>query len=117
MSARLARSLLIVLTILGLLAPRVSAVLAFAAPGVRTIVICTGDALRTIRIDEEGDAVPVVEHSDHCVLAHAADTAQRIAAAPVLAPVPGPAARADRDLVPAGRPRAARPPPRAPPAA
>lgn len=110
------RSLLVLLTILGLLMPRVSGVAASVVPGGMTVVICTGQGMMTLRVDGQGNPVPVVEHPDQCVLAHAADTAVRTEVAPVAAPavdavVPG------GDLIRAEGHRAARPPPRAPPAA
>jgi hypothetical protein len=117
MSARLIRSLLIALTILGLLLPRIGAAVTLVAPGVRTIVICTGEGLQTIRIDADGTPVQGVDHADHCVLAHAVDTAVRTEPAPLLAPLVDRVTWASGDLVRARGYHAARPPPRAPPAA
>lgn len=117
MLQRPTRSLLLVLTILALLMPRVSAVAASVAPGVRTVVICTGQGLQTLRIDEDGKPVPVASHPDHCVLAHSADTASRSEVPPLFAPVVGWVPRRSGDLVRAEGYRAARPPPRGPPAA
>lgn len=116
MSHRPTRVLLIVLTILGLLMPRISAAVAYAVPGARTVVICTGDGLTTIHIQDDGTPVPVFEHSDHCVLSHAADTAVRVEPSPVAAPLPDRVARSTGSLVRASGYRAARPPPRGPPA-
>jgi glyoxylase-like metal-dependent hydrolase (beta-lactamase superfamily II) len=114
MPARLPRVVLVGLIILGLLMPRVSAVVASVAPGVQTIVICTGAGLQTIQIGEDGKPVAVSHQVDHCVLTHAADTAGRVEPAPVLAPL---AWAIDRpgDQVRASGYQAARPPPRAPP--
>ncbi len=111
-----ARTLLLVLTILGLLMPRVSAVAAAAVPGVRTVVICTGQGMITLRLDARGDPVEVVDHPDHCVLGHATDTAPRAELAPLIAAVVDRIVRPAGDLVRAEGYRAARPPPRAPPA-
>lgn len=110
------RSLLVLLTILGLLMPRVSGVAASVVPGGMTVVICTGQGMMTLRIDEHGNPVPVADHPDHCVLAHAADTAVRAEVPPVAAPVVD-AVATSGDLIRAEGYRAARPPPRAPPAA
>ncbi len=111
------RSLLVLLTILGLLMPRVSGVAASVVPGGMTVVICTGQGMMTLQIDENGNPVPVADHADHCVLAHAADTAVRAEVPTILAPLIDRVARPAGDLVRAEGYRAARPPPRAPPAA
>lgn len=84
MHARLVGSLLIVLTILGLVAPRFSAAFASAGSGVRTVFICTGAGLQSIRIEESGDPVSVSQHDDHCLFAHASDTTVRIDPLPTL---------------------------------
>lgn len=117
MLVRVARSLLIVLTILGILMPRISAAIAFAASGVETVVICTGDGLRTIRIDADGNPVPVTEHPDHCLFAHVADTAVRAVPPALPATLVATVPRRSGDLVVLSAERAVRPPPRAPPAA
>lgn len=118
MRLRLVRSLLICLTILGILAPRISAVAALAAPHADVLVICTGKGLVTLRLDADGNPVPLGEpQPDHCVLAHAADTAVRVEAPPVrMEPAPAPP-RPSAGLVLLSDAQAARPPPRAPPAA
>lgn len=119
MRLRLVRSLLICLTILGILAPRISAVVAaLAAPQANVLVICTGKGLVTLRLDADGDPVPLGEpQPDHCVLAHAADTAVR-PRRPRLRMEPAPAPpRPSAGLVRLSDAQAARPPPRAPPAA
>lgn len=114
---RLTRSLLVLVTILGLLLPRMSGVAASVVPGAMTVVICTGQGMMTLRIDESGNPVPVADHPDHCVLAHAADTAARAEVPPLVAPLLDTVAQPVGDLIRAEGYRAARPPPRAPPAA
>ena len=44
----------------------------------RIFVICTGDGLRTIHIDENGDATQISDEAIACVLKSAADTAQAV---------------------------------------
>jgi hypothetical protein len=119
MAARLARSTLILLTILGLLMPRVSAVVALVAPGAETVVICTGSGLQTIVIDSEGKPVPVpLSHQpDHCLLSHVADLGDRATPEPAGAPLVGEVAGLAGDLVRLSDYAGARPPPRAPPSA
>lgn len=117
MSCRRLASLLVVLAILGLVAPRVSAVFASAAPGVQTIVICTGDGLHTIQIGEDGKPVSVSEHSHPCVLCHVADTSVRPEPAPLRFAFEGEVATSAGHLIRSGRLHAPRPPPRAPPLA
>lgn len=117
MRVGLARTLLICLTILGLLAPRISAGLALAAPGAQTVVICTGMGMQTLRLDAEGNPLPAEEaQPDLCLLVHAADTAMRMALPPAAAELAAVARRPDVDLVLLSDAQAARPPPRAPPA-
>ena len=117
MQPRLTRILVVVLTILGLLMPRVSGVAASVVPGMVTVVICTGAGLQTLTIGEDGKPVPTSSRPDHCVLAHAVDTAVPAEAAPRAVPA------VDAVVRPTGAQRrveacrAARPPPRAPPAA
>lgn len=116
MSVRWLRALLIVLTVLGLVAPRVSAVVAIAAPGTQTIVICTGNGLQTIHIGEDGKPVQVADHPHQCVLSHATDTSVRVEPAPVgivfeRAPLAVSVDQIRTDLL-----HAPQPPPRAPPA-
>lgn len=121
MTARLARLTLLALTILALLLPRVSAAVTLVAPGARFVVICTGAGLETLLVDEAGVAVPLPPEAghgpDHCILAHAADTAVRVAPEPSKAPLVGLVARQPRDLVAGGGFAEAPPPSRAPPAA
>lgn len=116
MSLRWLRALLIVLTILGLVAPRVSAVVAAAAPGVQTIVICTGDGLQTIRIGEDGKPVRVADHAHQCVLSQATDTSVRVEPAPVGIVFERASVTWSDDLIRADLLHAPQPPPRAPPA-
>jgi hypothetical protein len=117
MPARFARSALIVLIVLGLLLPRMSAAIALVAPGGEVVVICTGTGLQTLIIDADGNPVPVSMHADHCLLAHAADTSDRVAPEPHAAPLAGSVAGPTGDLVRLSDYAAARPPPRAPPSA
>ena len=116
MTARLPRVALVVLMILGLVMPRVSAVIAAVAPGVQTVVICTGAGLQTIRIGEGGKPATIGHQVDHCVLTHAADIAARVEPVPTLAPRASIIVRPG-DQVRASGYQAARPPPRGPPAA
>jgi hypothetical protein len=116
MLAGVPRLVLVALLILGLLMPRISAVAASVVPGVSMVVICTGQGVITLRIDENGNPVPLADHSDHCLLAHAADTAPRMEGAPVHARVAEAVPRPTGDLIRAESHRATRPPPRAPPA-
>lgn len=51
------RALLVLVLVSGLLVPRVGAAFVAVAPGVRTVVICTGDALVTITLDASGAPV------------------------------------------------------------
>ena len=117
MSFRWLRALLIVVTILGVVAPRISAVVAVAAPGVQTIVICTGDGLQTIRIGEDGKPAQVADHSHQCVLSHATDTSVRVEPAPVGIVFERALVTLSDHLIRADLLHAPQPPPRAPPAA
>lgn len=110
------RGVLVLLAMLGILMPKVSAAVATLAPSVETVVICTGDGLRTIRIDPDGSPVPISHHADHCLLTHAADTAVPAASRRVGATPVDTAVRPTGDLVRRSLPQSARPPPRAPPA-
>lgn len=116
MSVRWLRAILIVLTIIGLVAPRVSAVVAVAAPGMQTIVICTGDGLQTIHIGEDGKPVQIAEHSHQCVLSHATDTSVRVEPAPVGIVFERAPLAVSGDLIRTDLLHAPQPPPRAPPA-
>lgn len=118
MRPRFVRSLLLCLTILGLLAPRISAAVAWAAPGVQAVVICSGHGLQTLYLDPDGNPVAAGEtQPDLCLLVNAADTA----VGPVLPPVPariaGSPSRPGGHLSVLSDAQAARPPPRGPPAA
>ncbi len=63
-------TLFVVLLIVGLLAPRMSAAVAEIVPGMQTMVICTGQGLVTLTIGADGIPVetPQIEQHD-CVLA------------------------------------------------
>lgn len=115
MSGPLIRRALLVLTILGLLMPRVSGVVASAVPGMVTVVICTGQGLTTIRLDDAGKPLPVIDHSDHCLFAHAVDTAARVELPTRAATLMDRAPRAGSALIRASGTTSPRPPPRAPP--
>lgn len=112
-----ARALLLLLAILGLLAPRVSGALALVAPDIRAVVICTGQGMMTLRLDAHGNPAQGIDQPDHCVLAHAVEPPARAELAPLRAPVVAEVARAGGPLIRAEGQRAARPPPRGPPAA
>ena len=72
------RTILLIATILGILLPQGSAFLASMglAKG-QLIVICTGDGMRTIRLDDHGNPVETGEESEFCALTHAAQTSMR----------------------------------------
>lgn len=77
----LTKTLLVLAVILGIALPQVSAALAgLGLTDSRLLVICTGDGLRTIRIDENGEPVEVSHDIEICALVHAADTSKTIAA-------------------------------------
>lgn len=116
MPRRPMRFLLVVLTVLALVLPRMSAVAASVVPGTMTVVICTGQGMVTLRIDENGNPVPDRVQSDHCVLSQSADTAVRAEIPAIVAPVIDQVKRPSGHLIRAEGYRAARPPPRAPPA-
>lgn len=66
----MARALLILALVTGILAPRMTAVAAQVVPGVEIIVICTGDSLQRIAIDAEGNPIDLGEADQHpCTLA------------------------------------------------
>lgn len=72
MLARL-RYLLILLIILGTLAPKVTAVLAEILPGFQTIVICTGTEMMTLRVGPDGVPIETTEAiSDTCAMENVA---------------------------------------------
>lgn len=81
---RTAANLVALLVMLGILAPQGAGLL--AATGLadgRVMVICTGDGLRTLRIDDDGKPVEISESADFCALVHAADIAAAIVPLPV----------------------------------
>ncbi len=64
------RALLVVMLVAGMLAPRMSTVLAQVIPGVQTMVICTGDALVTITMGADGVPIETADQVQHpCVMA------------------------------------------------
>lgn len=118
MTGHFIRTLAALFVTLGILAPQSAGVVAALglADG-RVLVICTGDGLRTLRIDENGVPVELSDKARTCALVHAADTAAAVMpVAPAMALVDAPrpalpplAARAENAHSPAL--------PRAPPAA
>jgi hypothetical protein len=118
MTGWIARTLVALIVALGLLVPQGAGVA--AALGLtfdRVMVICTGDGLRTLRFDADGNPVEVSDSPDTCALVHAADTAEPVLPAPATQPlIPAPAtvtARPARALPSDHSPSL----PRAPPAA
>lgn len=82
MIARLAHILLALCLMLGVIAPKASA--ALASLGLSrgdVIVICTGEGLRTIRLDDTGKPVELTKAPELCLLSHALDMT-------VLPPIP-----------------------------
>ncbi len=76
MIARLAHILLALCLTLGIVAPKASAALASLGMSRSDIVvICTGEGLRSIRLDETGEPVELSETPEHCLLIHALDIA------------------------------------------
>lgn len=74
MIVRLAHILLTLCLILGTVAPKATA--ALASLGLSRgdiIVICTGEGLRTLRLDEAGEPVELTKTPEHCLLVHALD--------------------------------------------
>lgn len=68
------RSLLLAVLTLGILLPQASAVMAgLGLADGRVVVICTGDGLRTLRIDDRGVPVEVSQEAELCALVHALD--------------------------------------------
>lgn len=64
------RLVLMLVLCLGILLPKVSAVVTLALPGLfQTIVICTGDSLQTITLGPDGSPVEMTQGDDpHCTL-------------------------------------------------
>ncbi|MEQ8896777.1 MAG: hypothetical protein RID23_06765 [Roseovarius sp.] len=118
MTGWIVRPLVALIVTLAILAPHGAGVAAaLGLSGDRVMVICTGDGLRTLRFDADGNPVEVSETPDICALLHAVDTAGPSGPAPsaqrlIKAPAPV-AARPSQSL------RAVHSPslPRAPPAA
>lgn len=75
----IARYLFVAALALGVLAPMVSAALAgLGLADGRVMVICTGDGLRTLRLDDAGTPVETSHTTDPCALIGAMDTAVAI---------------------------------------
>lgn len=67
------RHILTFAIMLGIVAPMSTAALArLGAIDSRVMVICTGDALHTVRIGENGQPLEVSDDGAHCALGHAA---------------------------------------------
>tara|TARA_Y100001956_G_scaffold69512_1_gene72855 strand:+ start:75 stop:488 length:414 start_codon:yes stop_codon:yes gene_type:complete len=63
-------TLLVLATVVGLLLPKMSAVVASLVPGVMVVTICTGSEMVTLTLNADGEPVEEVEPAvDHCVLA------------------------------------------------
>lgn len=63
-------TLLVLATVVGLLLPKMSAVVATLVPGVMVVTICTGSEMVTLTLNADGEPVEEVEPAvDHCVLA------------------------------------------------
>ena len=71
----LTRPFLILFLMLALVLPQVSAAIALTGiTDMRVMVICTGDGLQRITVDETGAPTQLAELDERCVLLHAADT-------------------------------------------
>ncbi len=74
MNRVLSRYLILALVALGIVVPQASAALAgLGLVDDRIMVICTGDGLRTVRINANGDPVEISEDAEFCALSHATD--------------------------------------------
>lgn len=63
-------TLLVLATVVGLLLPKMSAVVATLVPGVMVVTICTGSEMVTLTLNADGEPVEEVEPAvDHCVMA------------------------------------------------
>lgn len=72
MICAVSRYLILAFLALGLLLPQASGVMAgLGLADGRLVVICTGDGLRTLRIDDAGDPVEVSQEAELCALVHA----------------------------------------------
>lgn len=79
MRAYTTRLLATLVLMASLLAPFASGwAMALGVADGRLFVICTGDGLRTIYVDENGDATQLSEKAVACVLKSAVDTAQAV---------------------------------------
>ena len=75
MTNLIARYLIPALVALGIVMPQASAALAgIGLAGGQIIVICTGDELRHVRIDQDGNPVEMPDEVMFCALLHAVDT-------------------------------------------
>ena len=66
-------ALLVILLVSGLLAPRMSAVLAQVIPGVQVLVICTGDQMVTLTIGADGKPIEMDNAELHPCITTAAN--------------------------------------------
>ena len=65
------RLILLIGLFMGFLVPQVSAgLVGLGLVSSKTIVICTGNSLETITIDERGNPVKSSETSQHCTICH-----------------------------------------------
>lgn len=97
MTGFVSRYVIIALLVLGIILPQASAALAgLGLADGRAVVICTGDGLRTIHINDDGEPVEISHDAEFCALVYAADTSGRFL----------PAATASRFLYTTGRPLA-----------
>lgn len=84
MFRRPARYAAVFLVTLALLAPLASGwAMAIGLTEGRILVICTGDGLRWIQIDADGDPIELGESAEHCVLVHAVYTAAPTVPTPI----------------------------------
>lgn len=65
------RLLFALLLSVGLLLPASTAALASLLPGVQSFIICTGNGMVEVRLDEDGNPVALEESSEHPCLASA----------------------------------------------
>ena len=79
----LAKILSVLLLTASLLSPLTSGLaMAVGLSEGRVLVICTGDGLRWIKIDAEGEPVELSASAEACALLHAADTSAKITVTP-----------------------------------
>lgn len=70
---RLDRLLILPLLLAALLLPQLSAAVASAVGGTWTVVLCTGDGLRTVVMGADGQPVEDTGHESPCALVQVAD--------------------------------------------